>query len=289
MKLFRLLNFILVVVLLLTACSSANSAPTLPPTSSLPQPAVTIRSAPDVNAALSAYLDAYKADDYNAMYAMLSKVTSAALSLEEFAKRNKDALNEMSAGTFDYEILSALMNPLSAEVSYRVTYHTVLVGDLQRDMVARFSLEDGAWKLQWDAANILPELAGENALRMDYRIPSRGDVYDRNGNPLAAQSDVYAFYIIPGNVNEDNIGSLTARVWALCGISQDVLEQDILNTPDQYAIPLCEASPEESAGIRSAAPSGLQWAQYTSRYYFEQGSSSNIVGYTTYISADNLR
>ncbi len=288
MKLFRLLNFILIVVLLLTACGSANSAPTLPPTSSLPQPAVTIKSAPDVNAALSAYLDAYKADDYNAMYAMLSKVTSAALPLEEFAKRNKDALNEMSAETFDYEILSALMNPLSAEVSYRVTYHTVLVGDLQRDMVARFSLEDGAWKLQWDAANILPELAGENALRMDYRIPSRGDVYDRNGNPLAAQSDVYAFYIIPGNVNEDNIGSLTARVWALCGISQDVLEQDILNTPDQYAIPLCEASPEESAGIRSAAPSGLQWAQYTSRYYFEQGSSSNIVGYTTYISADNL-
>jgi penicillin-binding protein 2 len=77
-------------------------------------------------------------------------------------------------------------------------------------------------------------------------------------------------------------------VWALCGISPEVLTQDILNTPDQFAIPLCEASADESAIIRASSPSGLQWEQYTSRYYFEQGTGSNVVGYTTFISADDL-
>ena len=100
-----------------------------------------------MDAALSAYLDAFKADDYNTMYAMLSKVSQDAITLEDFAKRNRDALNEMSAGSFDYEVLSSLVNPYSAEVSYRVTYHTALVGDIQRDMVARFALENGEWKL----------------------------------------------------------------------------------------------------------------------------------------------
>lgn len=288
MKLFRLIHILLLPAFILAACSSNGSASIFPTETSLPQPLVTIDSTPDVGAALSAYLDAYKTDDYNAMYAMLSKVTTDALPLDQFAKRNKDALNEMSAGSFDYEILSALVNPQSAEVSYRVTYHTVLAGDLQRDMIARFSLEGGQWKLQWDDANILPELAGGNVLRMDYKIPSRGEIYDRNGDPFAAQSEVYAFYVIPGNVTDESIGTLAARVWALCGISPEVLTEDILNTPDQFAIPLCEASPEESEIIRASSPSGLQWEQYTSRYYFEQGTGSNVVGYTTFISADDL-
>lgn len=287
MKFFRLITIILIPAFILTACGT-NGIPGVPTGTALPQPLVTIDSAPDASAALSAYLDAYKADDYNAMYAMLSKVTTDALPLDQFAKRNRDALNEMSAGSFDYVINSALVNPLSAEVSYNVTYHTVLAGDIQRDMIARFTLEDGGWKLQWDDSNILPELAGGNVLKMDYKIPSRGEIYDRNGDPFAAQSEVYAFYVIPGNVTDESIGTLVARVWALCGISPEVLTQDILNTPDQFAIPLCEASADESAIIRASSPSGLQWEQYTSRYYFEQGTASNVVGYTTFISADDL-
>ena len=287
MKFFRLVSIILIPAFILAACGT-NGIPGVPTGTALPQPLVTIDSAPDASAALSAYLDAYKADDYNAMYAMLSKVTTDALPLDQFAKRNRDALNEMSAGSFDYVINSALVNPLSAEVSYNVTYHTVLAGDIQRDMIARFTLEDGGWKLQWDDSNILPELAGGNILKMDYKIPSRGEIYDRNGDPFAAQSEVYAFYVIPGNVTDESIGTLVARVWALCGISPEVLTQDILNTPDQFAIPLCEASADESAIIRASSPSGLQWEQYTSRYYFEQGTASNVVGYTTFISADDL-
>ncbi|MBV6400275.1 MAG: hypothetical protein CNIPEHKO_00558 [Anaerolineales bacterium] len=287
MKLFRLISIILIPAFILAACGT-NGIPGVPTGTALPQPLVTIDSAPDASAALSAYLDAYKADDYNAMYAMLSKVTTDALPLDQFAKRNRDALNEMSAGSFDYVINSALVNPLSAEVSYNVTYHTVLAGDIQRDMIARFTLEDGGWKLQWDDSNILPELAGGNVLKMDYKIPSRGEIYDHNGDPFAAQSEVYAFYVIPGNVTDESIGTLVARVWALCGISPEVLTQDILNTPDQFAIPLCEASADESAIIRASSPSGLQWEQYTSRYYFEQGTGSNVVGYTLFISPEDL-
>ncbi len=32
----------------------------------------------------------------------------------------------------------------------------------------------------------------------------------------------------------------------------------------------------------------MEWTQYNSRYYFDQGVASNIVGYTLYISQDNL-
>src|SRR5215216_556433 len=287
MKLFRWLS-ILVILTYLSACSAAGIGPVFPTDTPLPQPIVTIVPAPDVAAALTSYLDAFKADNYNTMYGLLSKVSQDAITLEDFAKRNKDALNEMSAGSFDYEVLSSLVNTFASEVSFRVTYHTALVGDIQRDMVARFALENDAWKLQWDDGLILPELAGGNLLKMDYSTPSRGNIYDRNGDALAAQADAYAFEVIPGNVTDDSRGTLLSEVWNLCGISIETLDQEITDTPAQFAIPLCEASEQESQRIRSIAPSGLQWTDYNSRYYFQQGVGSNSVGYTPPIPAEQV-
>jgi cell division protein FtsI/penicillin-binding protein 2 len=288
MKFFRWLH-ILVSLAFLSACSTGGIAGSIFPTDTpLPQPIVTISSAPNVDAALTAYLEAFKADDYNGMYAMLSKVSQDTNTLEDFARRNRDALNEMSAGSFDYEVLSSLVNPYSAEVAYRVTYHTALVGDIQRDMVARLTLENGQWKLQWEDAMILPELAGGNVLKMEYSVPSRGEIYDRDGEVFAAQADAYAFHVLPGNVTDEGLGLLLSEVSSLCGINPEVLAQEIANTPDLYPIPLCEASEQESERIRSVAPGGLQWETYNSRYYFEQGVGSNIIGYTQLISAENL-
>jgi len=287
MKLFRWLS-VIVILTFLSACSSTGFGPVFPTDTSLPPPPVTIIPAPDPAPALTAYLDAFKADNYNAMYGLLSKVTQDAITLEDFAKRNKEALNTMSAGSFDYEVLSSLINTYSSEVSFRMTYHTALVGDIQRDMVAHFTLENDAWKLKWDDGLILPELAGGNVLKMDYSIPSRGNIYDKNGDVLAAQSDAYAFQVIPGDVTEKGEPTLLSEVWNLCGISMETLAQEIANTPAQYGIPLCEASDQESQRIRSIAPSGLQWSPYNSRYYFQQGVGSNIVGYTSPIPAEQV-
>lgn len=289
MKFFRWLNLI-VIAAFLSACGSGGDGflPIGATDTPLPPPVVTVKSAPDPNAALTTYLDAYKADDYNLMYSLLSKVTQDALPLEEFARRNRDALNNMSAGSFDYEVLSSLVNPYSAEIAYRVTYHTALVGDIQRDIIARFALENGEWKLQWDDSLILPELAGGNVLRMDYSIPSRGNIYDRDGDVVAAQTDAYAFSIIPGNVTEESLPILLAEVKRLCGNDPEELAQEIANTPAFFPIPLCEASEQESERIRSVYPSGLQWTPYNSRFYFDRGASSNIVGYTQFISEEEL-
>lgn len=288
MKVLRWLHIILILTFL-SACNATGIGGSIFATDTpLPPPLVTVESAPSADAAMAAYLDAFKADNYNGMYAMLSKVSQDAISLEDFARRNRDSLNEMSAGSFDYEVLSSLVNPYSAEVAFRVTYHTALVGDIERDMVARLTLENAEWKLQWEDALILPELAGGNVLKMDYSVPTRGEIYDRDGDVLAAQSDAYAFHIIPGNVTEDSLGTLLSEASNLCGISPELLAEEISNTPDLFPIPLCEASEQESERIRSVSPSGLLWTEYNSRYYFEQGVGSNIVGYTQFISEEDM-
>ncbi|MEP7136828.1 MAG: NTF2-like N-terminal transpeptidase domain-containing protein, partial [Chloroflexota bacterium] len=286
MKFLRWLNLI-AIFSFLTACGSGNVVVS-PTATSLPPPIVTVASAPDPALTLTAYLDAFKADDYNAMYGMLSKVAQSAITLEDFAKRNRDALNEMSAGSFDYTVTSSLVNPYSSEIAYKVTYHTALVGDIQRDIIAKLALEGDQWKLNWDDSFILPELAGGNVLKMKYSVPSRGNIYDRNGDAIAAQSDAYAFYVIPGNVTAESRDALLTQVWLLCRISPEVLNDQINNTPAQYPIPLCEASEKESERIRNVYPAGLEWTTYNSRFYFQQGAGSNIVGYTQQVPKEEL-
>jgi penicillin-binding protein 2 len=290
MKLFRWLNIIVLLTFLLSACSAGGGIP-IPGFSTetpLPQPLVTVNPAPSVDAAMASYLDAFKAEDYNKMYSLLTKAAQDTITLEDFARKNRDTLNTMSASSFDYEILSSLVNPYASEVSYRVNYHTALVGDIQRDIVARLSLENNEWKLNWDDGLILPEMTGGNVLQMDYSVPSRGNIYDHNGDVLAAQSDAYAFSILPGNVTENSRGTLLSEVWNLCGISPDELSAEIDNTPAQYPISLCVASADESERIRNINPSGLESTPFNSRYYFEQGVGSNFVGYTLPISPEQL-
>jgi penicillin-binding protein 2 len=293
MKFLRWLNIIVLMTFLLGACSS-NGGVQVPNILSratetpLPQALVTISPAPDANAAMSAYLDAFKKEDYNTMYSMLSKAAQDSISLEDFAKKNRDTLNTMSASSFDYTINSSLVNPYSSEVSYNVNYHTALVGDIQRDMVARFALENGEWKLNWDSSLILPELTGGNVLSMDYSVPARGNIYDRNGDVLAAQSDAFAFSILPGNVNEKSEPTLLTEVQALCGNNPEDLAAQIASTPAQWPITLCVASADESERIRNINPSGLEFTPFNSRYYFEQGVGSNFVGYTLAIPPEKL-
>ena len=85
MKFFRWLNIIVFLAFLLSACSAGGGGlpipiPSVPTETSLPQPLVTVNAAPSVDAAMASYLDAFKADDYNKMYSMLTKAAQDTIS-----------------------------------------------------------------------------------------------------------------------------------------------------------------------------------------------------------------
>lgn len=237
---------------------------------------------------MRAYLEAFKSEDYAAMYEMLNQASQDAISPEDFADRHREALNTMSAGSFDYETLSTLINdPYTAQVAFRVIYHTTLVGDISRDMVARFSLEDGQWKLGWDTTLILPELTGGNRLAMDYQIPARGDIYDANGEAVVNQTSAVALGIIPGQMSDKNSGTLINELANLCTLDPEDIRDKIDASGLDWYIPVCESSVEEAERILAINPGGLVVTPYEARFY-HQGLASQVVGYTQFISEENL-
>lgn len=282
----------ILVLIVITACS-VNPPPgeaTTTPTTSLPTPVVNTTSVPDAAAAAGAFLDAWVGEDYPAMYAMLSRVSQDAISQEDFIKRYNNTAINLNLVSLAYKINSTLTNPGNAQVAYGVTYTTSMVGTLERDMVMNLEMGDGTWKILWDDGMIMPELKGGNYLMMDITVPSRGIIFDRNGEPLAAQQDAVALGVIPAEI-ADVEGSLLVELSNLIDkpiAAIKTLYDDIRDA--QWYVPVGEASASEVEARYNVLSqfTGLWMTKYSARFYNYGGVAPHTTGYVQSIFAEEV-
>jgi len=289
-NIYRVFNLLLVFFLLASCSTSAGESPFThaDETATLPNPIATVVTAPDVQAAMTIFLEAYKVESYATMYSMLSALSQDAISLEDFTARYKDALNAMGLMEMETEVLSSLTNPYSAEVAFRVTYKTALSGELTRDMVAQWVLEDDQWHIQWNEGLIMPELIGGNKLVMDYQVPARGDIYDRDGDPIATQAEAVALGIVPGQINPKTEGKLLYELSQLTGKNPKEIQASYENAGPDWYIPVGEVTADDAARLLNMGLGGLYASPYEARFYFYGGIAPQSVGYVITIPAEEL-
>ncbi len=291
----RLLIFVLLAFILI-GCSQSTplvQTPTVAilPTPTLPGPQVETTTVPDPRVAAEAYLNHWKAEEYPAMYAMLTAVSQDAINEADFTARYQGIANEAALSSWDYEILSSLKNPESGQVGYNVILHSVLVGDIDRDTVMNLVLENGQWRIQWDDSLILPELRGGNNLMMDYRIPSRGNIYSSDGRALVAQADAVAIGLDTSAVDPGQEDALLGEIYRLTGVHPDTLSGMIEAwRPFGYYLPVADISVDALAPREAvlAGYSGVILQPFRTRYYFDDGISSHLLGYMSLIQPEEV-
>lgn len=280
-------------LLALFGCQSTPEVtPTLeqPVTPTLGQAEVNTTPVPDAAEAARAYLDAWQEDNYPAMYAMLTSVSRDAIDADAFEKHYRGVSTEAALSGIDYEILSSLIqNPQSAQVEYRLNFHSTLVGDIQRDTRMNLSLEQGQWHIQWDDTLVMPELEGGNFLGMERYVPARANIYDRGGHALVAQTDVIAIGLVPGQIDPEQEDKLFTYLNQMTGLSGDEIRSRYENFPpnSDWYLPLGEVATSEierRLNVLSSL-SGLQLTPYKARYYFDGGIAPHVLGYVTTIQA----
>ncbi len=225
------------------------------------------------------------------MYALLTRVSQDAISEADFNTRYQGVANEAALSSWDYEILSSLKNPESGQVGYRVILHSILVGDIKGETMMNLSLENGEWRIQWDDSLILPELRGGNNLLMDYRIPSRGNIYSSDGRALVAQADAVAIGLDTAAVDPDQEDGLLGEIYRLTGIHPLTLSGMIEAwRPFGYYLPVADISVDALAPREAvlAGYSGVILQPFRTRYYFDDGIAPHILGYMSLIQPDEV-
>ncbi len=236
-----------------------------------------------------AFFEAWKASNYDAMYDLLSGASKDAITREDFTTFYQDIAHNLTLQSLDIQVLSSLTNPASAQVGYRTTFATALIGQLTRDLVMNLALEGGVWKVQWGTNLVMPELEGGNHLALDVQWPSRGNIYDRNGNVLAANAEAYALGVVPAEVGEGQMSEIIAQLSLLTGRTGQSINADIQASDPQWYVPVGEAS-RQNVDRRFeylTSLSGLKVSLYSGRYY-PDSLASQVVGYELSISPEQI-
>jgi penicillin-binding protein 2 len=289
------LSILLLLSSLLAACnpnktSGPTTAAVTPPSGTLPSPVVQVTQPPDAKSAVETFLGYWKANNFAGMYDMINGVSKDAFTVDQFTATYQKTVYNLTLKDLDFSVLSALTYPASAQVAYRVDFHSNLLGELSRDMQMNLSLENGSWKVAWEEGLILPELKGGNHLQLDVKFPSRGNIYDRNGQIIATNTDAVALGVIPGQVNPKQEDTLIFYLNSLTGIPKTIIQSIIDNSTADWYVGIGEAS---SANVQEvydqlSGLDGVVISDYTGRYYDQQGVATQVVGYALGIPADQV-
>ncbi|MGA9398301.1 MAG: penicillin-binding transpeptidase domain-containing protein [Anaerolineaceae bacterium] len=282
-KMKKLFFSLLITILLVTGCNLNGGGKTLQP------PGVTVKSRPDPQIVGENYLKYWQDDNYSGMYALLTEISQDAITAEEFEKVYHDAVVSLTLKNLDYTVLSVLRDPNNSQVQYKVTFHTNLLGEIEREMTMNLSMENNTWRVQWDQALILPELHGGNKLSLVYDIPSRGNIYDKKGNTLVAQTDAYSVGVMSDQIVPEQENGLLDQLYKLIGISTENLRTLIYNSQPGY-VAIGEA-PKEEVDKRSSVLlgfGGMVLREFSARYYYDGGIAPQSIGYVLSIPQDRL-
>ncbi|HNB50521.1 MAG TPA: penicillin-binding transpeptidase domain-containing protein [Anaerolineales bacterium] len=283
---FQKLTLCLILLLGLVACAppptpTATLTPT--PTSTLAPPAFAVTHAPDPVGTGTAFLEAWKLDDYAGMYGMLSSASQASISQEAFTERYLNVMIEAAipVGEVSYEMLSTTLAPENAVLAYRIHLHSVTYGELTRDTQMSLGMENGTWRIFWDETMILPELAGGNTLTRITVPPERGVIYDRNGEVLVGPGEGYSVGIVPAKIDPDLEDGMLSVLERATGTPWQYLYAKYFNYGYEadFYVPLVDVE----ASILNPFYNGLvgyeavQVYSFSGRYYFGTGIETGYV------------
>ncbi len=281
---------VIVVFFLLAACNNGTKTPESTPGSELPTPVVKTTSVPDVAATADDFFTKWEGSDYAGMYELLSPTSRDAISQEDFIAKYTNVAQSLSLHTLTVGILSTLIEPTSANISYQANFETSLFGALQRQMEMTLVLVKGEWKVQWEDGLILPELAGGNRLALYIEQPARGDINDHNGNTLATQTEAVALGVWPGQIYSSQEGLLLTMLSEMTNKPKNVIKDMYRDAGADWYVPIGEVS-KQGYDDRAAyldTLNGLVTNPYTSRYYFNGGAAPQVLGYMKFISPEQL-
>ncbi|NMB55219.1 MAG: hypothetical protein GYA15_11010 [Leptolinea sp.] len=285
---FRLIGSIAVLTLLIVSCTPSTLT-----TRNLGMVIPTLRSSTDSATAQSvvlAFLDAWKSEDYDTMYSLITSVSRDAISRDDFEGKYRHVAQNLGLDSLEGSVLSVMPGDQTTQVNTRIIYKTSVFGDINREILMNVTREESNWLVQWDDGLVLPELHGGNQLYSEYAGSGRGDIYDRNGATIAAQIDAMAIGVKPAELVKSQEGNLLVALSKLTGRPGDSILRQINENRDADYVPISEVTAQAAQQMSDDLNllNGLVMTPFKGRFYFDEGVAPQTLGYLLKISPEQL-
>lgn len=175
----------------------------------------------------------------------------------------------------------------SFQLSFKMTTPFGSLEDINYE--GKLIKKEGNYVIDWNYSFIFPDMANGDKVYMSQNTPKRGDILDRNNQPLATEADYPQYGIVPQELGNDsdkeaNLKSISQQF----DISRDELEQLLTQSwvQEDSFVPI-KTFPKD-ADLSSYKAPGLQLRTTTKRFYPLKEAAAQLIGYTGSVTAEEI-
>ncbi|MEH7011280.1 penicillin-binding transpeptidase domain-containing protein [Neobacillus niacini] len=248
---------------------------------------------------LEAYIKLWNEQKFDKMYDYLSEGTKEVISKEDFTSRyqkiyddlqitdlklvfdkpGEDEELEKDQDTVTYDF-SASMDSIAGEIKFT---HKAKMKKEERD-------KKNNWYVDWNTTYIFPQLKDGDKLGISNTTPKRGQIFDRAGNGLAVNGQVYEVGVIPGKL-EGQKEPVIQQLSSLLKMTPEQINKALNASwvkPDLF-VPLKKVSMGDTERIAQlVALEPVQTKKVEARIYPYNEAAAHLIGYVGSITAEEL-
>jgi penicillin-binding protein 3 len=247
----------------------------------------------------STYIKLWNEQKFDKMYEYLTDGSKGVISKEEFTTRYQKIYDDLQItdlkisykkpeteeelpkdqDSISYDF-SASMNSIAGEIQFT---HKAKLKKEERD-------KKNNWYVDWNTTYIFPALKDGDKIGVSTVAPKRGQIFDRAGNGLAVNGQVYEVGVVPGKL-EGQKAPVIQQLSSLLKMTPEQIEKALNASwvkPELF-VPLKKVSMEDQERIiQLIALEPVQTRKVEARIYPYKEAAAHLIGYVGAITAEEL-
>lgn len=240
--------------------------------------------------ALTSFIDALADQKYSDLPAFVSEdsLASTGFTADEVSAKYEAIFTGIGAESFKASGIEVTPNDKHSD-QFNFQYNgslTTSLGELtELSYSGTITVADNEAKIDWSPQLIFPGMEGQDKVSISVDNATRGEILDRNNEPLAENGTLYQLGVVPGQLGTGdeknaNIKAIAERF----DLTEEAIEQALGQSwvQDELFVPLKIIEPTDEM------PTGTSLKETTGRTYPLGEAAAQLIGYLGNVTAEDI-
>ncbi|MGF1994796.1 penicillin-binding transpeptidase domain-containing protein [Enterococcus casseliflavus] len=240
--------------------------------------------------ALTSFIDALADQKYSDLPAFVSEdsLASTGFTADEVSAKYEAIFTGIGAESFKASGIEVTPNDKDSD-QFNFQYNgslTTSLGELtELSYSGTITVADNEAKIDWSPQLIFPGMEGQDKVNISVDNATRGEILDRNNEPLAENGTLYQLGVVPGQLGTGdeknaNIKAIAERF----DLTEEAINQALGQSwvQDELFVPLKIIEPTDEM------PTGTSLKETTGRTYPLGEAAAQLIGYLGNITAEDI-
>ncbi len=240
--------------------------------------------------ALTSFIDALADQKYSDLLAFVSEdsLASTGFTADEVSAKYEAIFTGIGAESFKASGIEVTPNDKDSD-QFNFQYNgslTTSLGELtELSYSGTITVADNEAKIDWSPQLIFPGMEGQDKVSISVDNATRGEILDRNNEPLAENGTLYQLGVVPGQLGTGdeknaNIKAIAERF----DLTEEAINQALGQSwvQDELFVPLKIIEPTDEM------PTGTSLKETTGRTYPLGEAAAQLIGYLGNVTAEDI-